>query len=155
MSFRTLVIPEDPKLNGHILRPLVEALLEDAGKPKARVKVLDNPRLRGYDQAVQAIRGDQLHASYAFYDLWLFFPDADLATPDAMMRLEADLQARGVPLLCCPAQPEVEVYACVAFRSDPPGTWDDARNHPRMKEEVFRPLLTKHGTRVDRGEGET
>ena len=49
MSFNVLVIPEDPTLNGHILKPLAERLLKDAGKPKARVKVLDKPRLRGYD----------------------------------------------------------------------------------------------------------
>ena len=42
MSFRVLVIPEDPTLNGYILKPLAERLLEDAGKPNAKVKVLDN-----------------------------------------------------------------------------------------------------------------
>ena len=145
MSFRTLVVPEDPTLNGYILKPLAEALLEDAGRPRAKVKVLDNPRVRGYAHAVQAIRGDDLHAGYVFYDLWLFFPDADRAKPDAMESLEAASRSRGVSLLCCPAQPEVEIYACVAFRDDLPGTWDHVRTHPRMKEDVFEPLLAKHG----------
>ena len=40
MSFRVLVIPEDPLQNGHILRPLVQAIMRDAGKPDAKVKVL-------------------------------------------------------------------------------------------------------------------
>ena len=90
MSFKALVVPEDPTLNGHILKPLAEALLGDAGKPNAKVRVLDNPRIRGYAHAVRAIRSDDLHASYAFYDLWLFFPDADRAKPDAMEDLEAN-----------------------------------------------------------------
>ena len=139
------MVPEDPTLNGHILKPLTEALLEDAGRSHAKVKVLDSPRVRGYADAVQVIRSDDLHASYAFYDLWLFFPDADLATPGAMENLEANSRSRGVPLLCCPTQPEVEIYACAAFRGDLPGTWEEARTHPRMKEEVFAPLLEKHG----------
>ena len=78
MSFNVLVIPEDPTLNGHILKPLAERLLKDAGKPKARVKVLDKPRLRGYDQALKAVRYT-VAERYGFVDLCLFFPDADLA----------------------------------------------------------------------------
>ena len=89
MSFKVLVIPEDPTLNGHILKPLAERLLKDAGKPNAKVKVLDKPRLRGYDQAVSAIR-NTLSQRYVFFDLWLFFPDADRASVDAMKSLEAD-----------------------------------------------------------------
>ena len=32
-----------------------------------------------------------------------------------------------------------------AFLDDLRGTWEDARNHPRMKEDVFEPLLAQHG----------
>ena len=49
MSFKVLVIPEDPTHNGYILKPLVESILTDAGKPNARVTVLTNSRLQGYD----------------------------------------------------------------------------------------------------------
>ena len=45
-----LVIPEDPVQNGYILKPLIEMVLAEAGKPAARVKVLSRPRLRGYDE---------------------------------------------------------------------------------------------------------
>ena len=83
MSFNVLVIPEDPTLNGHILKPLAERLLNDAGKPKAKVKVLDKPRVRGYDQAVKAVRYI-VAERYGFVDLCLFFPDADLAGARAM-----------------------------------------------------------------------
>ena len=144
MSFTVLVIPEDPTLNGHILKPLVERLLEDAGKPNAKVKVLDKPRLRGYGQAVRAVR-DTLPKRYGFFDLCLFFPDADRAGADAMDNLEADLNDQCITLFCCPAQPEVEIYACAAFRDELPGTWEDLRAHPRLKEEVFEPLRSRLG----------
>ena len=146
MSFTVLVIPEDPMLNGHILKPLAKAIMADAGRPAAKVDVLSNPRLRGYDHAVQVIR-DELPGRYRFKDLWLFFPDADKATDDAMQALEEHVAKQGIALLCCAAQPEVEIYACAAFRNELPGTgiWEEARRHPRMKEEIFAPLLASHG----------
>ena len=146
MSFTVLVIPEDPVLNGHILKPLTKAVMADAGRPAAKVDVLSNPRVRGYDHAVQVIRGE-LPGRYRFKDLWLFFPDADKATGDGMQDLEAHVAGKGATLLCCAAQPELEIYACAAFRDEIPGsgTWEEARRHPRMKEEIFAPLLASHG----------
>jgi hypothetical protein len=144
MSYRVLVIPEDPTCNGYILKPLVTALLADAGKPSARVGVLTNPRLTGYDTAVAAIRG-ALADRYAFSDLWVFMPDADRANEAAMRDLESQLAARGVTLLCCPAQPEVEIYPCAAYRSELKMPWRELRTAPRLKEDVFKPLLKKHG----------
>ena len=146
MSFNVLVIPEDPTLNGHILKPLAERLLKDAGKPNARVRVLDKPRLRGYVQAVKAVRYT-VAERYGFVDLCLFFPDADLAGARAMQDLEVELRGQGVSLLCCPAQPEVEIFACAGFRDELPGTWEDARTHHRLKEEVFEPLRARLGFR--------
>ena len=152
MSFNVLVIPEDPVLNGHILKPLASAVIADAGRPAAKVVVLSNPRVRGYDHAVQVIRRE-LPGRHRFKDLWLFFPDADKATDDAMRALEKHVAEQGIPLLCCAAQPEVEIYACAAFRNDIPGSWEEARDHPRMKEEIFEPLLDKHGDPRRPGEG--
>ena len=97
MSFNVLVIPEDPTLNGYILKPLTQTIVAAAGRPGANVKVLTRPRLRGYAHARSAIR-DELPDLYAHYHLWLFFPDAD-----------------------------------------------EVRRHPMMKEEVFGPLLNRHG----------
>ena len=51
MSFRVLVIPEDPTHNGYILKPLVEMVLESAGKAAAKVSILTSPRLRGHEIA--------------------------------------------------------------------------------------------------------
>ena len=68
MSFKVLVIAEDPTNDRYILAPLAKALVADAGKPAAVVKPVDNPRLRGYGQAVQAIR-HELADRYAMQDL--------------------------------------------------------------------------------------
>ena len=144
MSFKVLVIPEDPTQNGYILKPLVQAILADAGKPAARVVVLPNPRLRGYDHALRAIR-EELPDSYSFWDLWIFIPDADRATALAMKQLEGDSERRGIRLLCCPAEPEVEIYACAAYQSEIQADWSGVRRNSRFKEDVFAKLLRSHG----------
>ena len=141
MSFNILVIPEDPTLNGYILKPLTQAIVTDAGRPAANVRVLTKPRLRGYAHAMKAIR-DELSNLYAHFHLWLFFPDADKAVGKGAVRdLESYLATKGVALLCCVVVPEVEIYACPAFRNQIPEEWPEVRSHPRMKEEVFEPLL--------------
>lgn len=144
MSFKVLVVPEDHTNNGAILKPLVSAVLADAGKPAAFVKVVDRPRLRGYDSAVSAIRSDLIDL-YRWMDLRLFFPDADRANAATAQALERDLAGRGITLLCCIAQPEVEAYAAAAYSSEVPGGWAAARAHRHFKEQVFAPLLAAHG----------
>lgn len=140
MSFNVLVIAEDPTYNGIILKPLVSTLLAGAGKPRANIRVANKPRPRGYADALRLIR-HEFPREYRYFDLWLFFPDADRAGPDAMARLESDLAKRSIQLLCCPAEPEVEIFACSGFRHQINIEWDEARTHPRLKEEVFEPLL--------------
>lgn len=152
MSLRVLVIPEDPTYNGYILRPLVQAILADAGKPVAKVQVLTSPRLGGYDQARAAIVGE-LTASYSHFDVWLFMPDADRASDAAMGDLELALGARGITLFCCPAVPEVEIYACAAYRADIPGGWQAARANGQMKEQIFEPLRRRFGDPRSAGSG--
>ena len=152
MSFKVLVIAEDPTWNGYILKPLTKALLADVGKPAAQVELLTNPRVQGYARALTVIR-KELPGRYNFFDLWLFFPDADRATPDAARRLEEDLAARRIKLFCCPAQPEVEIFACVAYRNDLKESWNDVRKHPRMKEDIFQPLVERRGDEAEVGGG--
>lgn len=152
MSFKVLVIPEDPTHNGYILKPLMEAILAEAGKPNAKVDVLTNPKLGGYDHALRAIK-EELPDRYGFWDLWVFMPDADRAAPQAMTALEAELAAKNVTLLCCPAQPEVEIYACAPYRQEIDGGWKAARENIKMKEDVFDPLLKKHGDARRAGAG--
>ncbi len=150
MSLRVLVIPEDPTYNGYILRPLVERMLEEVGKPRARVTVLTNPKLQGYDHAVQAIRFE-LPERYAHWDLWLFLPDADRA--QNLDELESALAEKGVRLLCCAAVPELEAWLLAGHRDRLKLEWAEVRDHPSLKEEVFAAFLRAHGDLRSAGGG--
>jgi hypothetical protein len=150
MSFRVLVIPEDPTHNGYILKPLVERMLAEVGKPNARVMVLANPKLDGYDDAVSAIKGE-LADRYGYDDLWLFMPDADVASN--LGALEAALAKKDIRLCCCAARPEVEAWVLAGHRQKLGISWSDVAGHARLKEEIFNPFIVKHGDLKSAGSG--
>jgi hypothetical protein len=152
VSLKVLVIPEDPTLNGYILYPLVAAILADLGKRNAKIQVLTNPSLKGYDHAMQAIRQD-LPDKYSHWDIWLFVPDADRAKREAMNTLEAELADKGITLFCSPAQPEIEIYACVAYRNELSESWKMVREAASFKEVYFKQVLDKHGDKNRAGGG--
>jgi len=150
VSFRVLVIPEDPTYNGYILQPLVERMLSELGKPNAHVTILTNPKLNGYPHAVRAIRGDLIDR-YSHLDLWLFLPDGD-RTGD-LTPLETELGEQGIHLFCCAAQPEVEAWLLAGHRDRLSVPWQQVRGHRRLKEDVFEPFLTEFGDARSPGGG--
>jgi len=150
VSLRVLVIPEDPTYNGYILKPIVEKMLTELGKPNARVTVLTNPKLNGYPHAVSAIRGD-LVDRYGHFDLWLFLPDGDRASN--LAALESELSARNVHLFCCAAQPEVEAWLLAGHRDRLSLAWSDVRQRRRLKEDIFEPFLKESGDNRSPGGG--
>ena len=70
-----------------------------------------------------------------------------------MKDLEAHVAPNGITLLCCIAQPELEIYACAGYRDDIDEDWEEIRSHQRLKEEVFEPLLKRHGDPRQPGAG--
>lgn len=152
MSFRVLVIPEDPTNNGYILKPLVERILAETGKPNARVVILTNPRVQGYESAVAAIGGEFVER-YRHFDLWLFMPDADKASSPELDHLEKGAGERGVCLRCCAARPEVEAWLLAGHHQNLKIGWREVAAHPRLKEEIFGPFLRDHGDPRSAGGG--
>jgi len=150
MSFSVLIIPEDPTHNGYILKPLVERMVRELRKPQARVTVLTNPKVNGYDAARRAIVED-LPLRYKHLDLWLFMPDADRARN--LAGLEKELEAQGVCLRCCAAKPEVEAWLLAGHREKLQLDWKHVREHASLKEKVFAPFLEKHGDARAAGAG--
>ena len=70
MSYQVLVIPEDPTHNGDILEPLIGRMLAECGKPKAKVLVLANPEVQGYEHARQKL--PEILDRYRHFDLPCF-----------------------------------------------------------------------------------
>ena len=70
-----------------------------------------------------------------------------------MLNLEEQVRNRGIALFCCVAQPELEIFACAAYHNEVRDPWEQVRRHPRMKEEIFEPLLNRHGDHRRPGKG--
>lgn len=145
MSLDVLVVPEDPINNGYILKPLVSRMLVECGKPNARVTVLSNPRAKGYEHAKALLR-NQLFSRYRHKDLLLFLPDADGRDRTEEFRsMEEEGQRRGVRLLCCAAEQEVEIWLLAGYRDRLDRRWQELRADVSIKENVFKGFLATHG----------
>jgi hypothetical protein len=145
VSYQVLVVPEDPVYNGYILQPLVGRVLEAAGRPNAKVKVLTSPRVRGYDHVKGALEGELLER-YAHLDLVLFLPDADGKDRRAEFeRLEERAKQRGANLLCCAAVQEVEVWLLAGHVEKLDRPWAEVRQDVSVKETSFELLLRRFG----------
>ncbi len=153
MSFRVVVTPEDARDNGYILKPLVERMLAECGRPNARVEVLNTPRARGYNQA-KTFLADHVFDSYRQHDLILFLPDADgKDRSEEFRRLEQIAGTKGARLLCCAGIQEIEVWLLAGHIAKLSASWDQVRANLQVKETIFRPFLAQHGNRMAPGEG--
>jgi hypothetical protein len=145
LSFKVLIVPEDPTNNGYILKPLVKKILSRCGKSNALVDVLDDPRVSGYEHAKTLLRA-QLLEDYRFVNLILFLPDADGKDRSEEFRnLEEQADRQGVCLLCCAAEQEVEVWLLAGYRDRLDLRWQEIRRDRSVKENIFQPFLKAHG----------
>ncbi|MCI0694478.1 hypothetical protein L0337_21020 [candidate division KSB1 bacterium] len=145
MSFKVLVVPEDPTNNGYILKPLVSRVLADCGKPNAKITVLPNPKATGYEH-VKSLLVEQIIDRYCHFDLLLFLPDADGKNRSGEFeRLEAQAKQKGVKLLCCAAVQEVEVWLLAGHLDKLSTSWQNIRSDVSVKKNIFTPFLAKHG----------
>lgn len=145
MSFNVLVVPEDPTHNGYILRPLVERILEECGRPHARITVLTNPRAKGYDHAKSLIMSESFDR-YGHMDLILFLPDADGEDKLAEFKaLEVRSAERQLKLICECAVQEVEVWLMAGHVDKLNRPWQQIRSDTRVKENIFQRFLEQHG----------
>ena len=144
MSFKVLVIPEDPTNDRYILVPLAKALLADAGRPAAKVTALTNPRLRGFQAARKAIR-EELRLGTDTSISGCSFRMPMWSGQGVVPQLENGVAEKKIRMLCCAAEPEVEIFTCAPFRDELGAPWDEVRAHSRLKEEVFEPLRKRHG----------
>ena len=154
MSFQVLVVPEDPTYNGAILKPLVERILRECGKPNARVTVLSDPKVGGYEDAKGKL--PKIVREYQDMDVVFFLPDADGRGPAlvvSLSELEREAETIGVHLVCCPAVQEVEIWLLAGHVEKLGRRWSEVRAERSLKENVFRSFMEEYGSARDDDEG--
>lgn len=150
MSLRILVIPEDPTHDQYILKPIVEQLFDDLGK-RARVTVLQNPRLRGVEQALDPDTLSDIVDTYPMVDLFLLLVDrdGDAGRHDRVAHIESQFGR----LFACLAIEEVEVWMLALHRQKLGADWQTVRVEPHAKERFALPFLAEHAPALSLGAG--
>ncbi len=148
---KVLVIPEDPRLDQYILKPVVERIFADFGK-SPRVTVLSNPRLRGVAEALDAATLADIVATYPMNNLFLVLVDRDGDGARSAVASARELEHSG-RLFVCLAIEEIEVWM-LAIHSETLGiSWRDVREEIHPKERFAHPFLRDRAPRLDPGQG--
>ncbi len=152
MSFKVLVVPEDFTKDEHILKPLVERILEDCGR-KAQVQVCRDPNFQGVDAALDI---DSLRSAvvgrYPMVDLFILLVDRDgkpgrESSADRIERtLSAELKPTERRFLAELARQEVEVFILAGHDLPSDWRWNEIRTDADVKNMFFKRFVALHGT---------
>ena len=148
---KVLVIPEDPRLDQYILKPVVERIFADFRK-SPRVTVLSNPRLRGVAEALDSATLADIVATYPMNDLFLVLVDRDGDSARSAVASARENEHSG-RLFVCLAIEEIEVWM-LAIHSEA-FSWRDVRAEIHPKERFAEPFLKERAPKLDPGEGRT
>jgi hypothetical protein len=90
---RVLIIPEDSRRDKGLLKPLVEAMMSAAGRPRAKVRVCEKPVLGG---VAEALKLDRLRE---IIDLWGGQTDLFCSSSTGTARMERASLPSAISLL--------------------------------------------------------
>lgn len=158
---RVLVIPEDSVKDKYLLKPIIKALMGAVNKPRARVRICEDPRMCGIGQALNHQRIEEVVERYkGMTDLILLCVDRDCDENrrhklDALELTAAEVLANPSKVfLATQAIEEVEVWALAAATDLPAKwSWKRIRSDRNPKERYFQPYVTQRGLMDDPGEG--
>jgi hypothetical protein len=114
---RVLIVPEDPTNDQYILKPVIEAIFKDLSRV-ASVQVLQNPRLRSVQQALDPKILVNIIKSYPQEDLFLLLVDRDCDENriNKVKAREDEAVGIGKWLIGCLAIEEVEMWALAIYQ---------------------------------------
>jgi hypothetical protein len=148
---KILVVPEDPKHDQHILKPVVARLFADLGKT-ARIDVLARPRLRGVAQALDRAVLAEVVATYPMIDLFLVLVDRDGDERRQAVAAAREAEQAG-RLLVCLAIEEIEIWMLALHHDKLGASWRAVRREISLKERFAQPFLAKHAPGSAPGDG--
>lgn len=141
---RVLIVPEDPTLDQHVLKPVVQRIFADIGR-SVRVDVLTDPHLMGISQTLSATTIAEVVQDNPMIDLFLLMVDRDCDRFGNTAKAEARKDEHPDKLIPCLACQEVEVWALALHRQDLPHRWTEVRAECDPKERYFDPFIEQQG----------
>ena len=150
-----LLIPEDFRQDRYILKPIFEALMDDLGRPSARVEVCVDPLLGGVRQALKSELLSEIVDQYqGKADVFVLCVDRDGETGrrQRLDQIESEFQPKCV-FLSENAWEEIETWVLAGL--DLPGEWrwQVVRKEVHVKEQYFEPYANQRGLADSPGGG--
>jgi hypothetical protein len=153
---KVLVIPEDPRIDQYMLKPLVEAALAYAGNPKAIVAVCQDGELRGDSTVLKFDKIKEIMQENLLYDAFFLCVDRDCRAERAaqLSHLKQDIDAafpnKTFVAVCGVEELEVWVLAGMEKFAHP---WNEVRSECHPKETYFEPYAAERGVTDSPGRG--
>jgi hypothetical protein len=149
MSLNVLIVAEDYRNDQYILKPIVDSMLEQVGKPNANVRVCRDPMIGGVEDALDSETVEEVVNINPLFDLYLLVVDRDAkdSREERLARVEANAAEhtrRTQSFLAGQAHQEVEVWL-LAGQPDVPdaleASWADVRDERQAKERYYDPYV--------------
>lgn len=146
-----LVIPEDFRKDQYILKPIFNRLFREVGKPRARIRICQDPLLGGVGEATKSKRIQEIIQRYrAMVRVFVLCIDRDGDT-GRRQRLDQLEQEFGEELgddrvfLAENAWEELETWVLAGLDLPDGWRWTDVRAEEQVKERYFHPLVAERG----------
>ncbi len=147
---KVMVIPEDPRKDKKLLKPIITAMMRFLEKPYVRVEICEDPVLGGVGEALKWERIKEIVEEYDWeVDLFLLCIDRDGVAGRRARLDEIEASASKIlrPRHCFLAEnawQEVEIWVLAGHDLPHHWVWRDIRAEIDLKEKYFEPFLRQH-----------
>ena len=142
---RVLIIPEDDRKDQYILNPIFSQLLRSIGKPRAHIRVCQDPRLGGIVEAMKLDRISEIVERYkGMMDIFILCVDRDgeEGRRQRLDQIEAEFGDVRV-FLAENAWEELETWVLTGLDLPAHWNWRTVRAEIQVKEQYFEPLVAQ------------
>ena len=153
-----IVIPEDFRKDQYMLKPIIQAMMAQIGKPRAKVRICQDPLLGGVEEALKWENIESIIKRYPMVNLFLLCVDRD-SKPGRKNQLDK-LEAAASKILpdnhffiAENAWQEIEVWVLAGHDLPSDWNWQDIRQAIDPKETYFIPLAKQRNLLDNKGEG--
>lgn len=143
-TVKVLIIPEDPFLDQYILQPVVARIFHDL-QTNALIEVLQNPRLRSINQALDKETVQRIIEENPMVDLFLLVVDRDCNRLNNVSLAQARQGEHSAKLIACLAVEEIEVWMLAFHRHALPIGWREVQRECDPKERFAEPFIKQKG----------
>lgn len=151
MSLNILIITENDTYDQHIAKPVVEKILSEVGKSKAKIVVCSKPRFNGIDDCTNPEKLiHEVISEYSMVNIFILLVDRDCAPGRnaKLARVESEVKKHlknNQIFISGQAIQEIEVWAIAGHDLPDEWNWSSIRSERDSKERYYMALASIKG----------